>query len=150
MEAVRVKVLNFFMDIHQKYTSFQLTDSNIASNNEKPIVNWSKAYVPTYIPNEYEVVKTSYSEHVKKIVLKNEQGATIIFTVLNKASKPGVDTENASILKQININGHKGTLVVKNFIVTIVWSVDDNLFILQAETSEDTAIKIAHGVKYKE
>ncbi|GAB6173595.1 hypothetical protein JCM15765_30730 [Paradesulfitobacterium aromaticivorans] len=51
-------------------------------------------------------------------------------------------------MKPISINGHEGTLVVKKSMVTIVWEMDNHMFTVQAQTSEDTAVKIAEGVKY--
>ena len=36
----------------------------------------------------------------------------------------------------------------KKFYCYIVWAIGNNMFTLQADTSEDTAIKIAQGVKY--
>jgi len=148
VEAVRLKVLNFLVDVRQEYTSFSLKESENNSYSETPAVNWSKSYVPTYIPDGYEVSSTTYNEQVKKIIFKDQEGSLIIYTLLNEATNPGVDTENASLLKTININGHEGTLIIKNSIVTIVWVIDGNLFVLQTETSEDTAIKIAEGVEY--
>ena len=147
-EAVRVRVLNFFKDIKQEYTSFQLREDEEVDNSRSPVVNWSKAYVPTFIPEGYEVSNTSYGDLVKKIVFKDQQGSLIIYSQLSEANSPAVDTEDAAVSKPITINGHEGLLVVKNSIVTIVWAIGNNMFTLQADTSEDTAIKIAQGVKY--
>lgn len=148
VEAVRIRVLNFFMDIRQEYTSFQLKENENDSTGGSPVVNWNKAYVPTYIPDGYELSNTFHSEFVKKLVFKDQQDSLIIYTELSEANSPGVDTEKASALKTISINGHKGTLVVKNSMVTIVWAIGNSMFTLQSGTSEETAIKIAEGVKY--
>lgn len=148
VDAVRVRVLNFIMDVHQEYTSFQLKENENASAGGSPVVNWSKAYVPTYIPDGYELSNTVQSELVRKLVFKDKQDSLIIFTELGESSSPKVDTENAEVLKTISINGHKGTLIVKNSMVTIVWAIGNSMFILQTGVSEETAIKIAEGVKY--
>lgn len=151
VQALRVRVLNFIMNIQPEYTSFHLKESDSASNGGSSIVNWTKAYVPTYIPDGYEVSNTSNSEMLKKIVFQNQQNKDliIVYTELGEASSPGVDTEDASSFKTISINGQEGTLVEKNSFVTIVWQIDNRLFTVQAPTSEDIAIKIAQGVKYK-
>ena len=150
VQAWRVRVLNYLMDIQPKYTSFQLKESNSGSGSGSPVVNWTKAYVPTYIPDGYKVSNISSSKPLKKIVFESEQDkdSFIIYTELSEANSPAVDTENASVFKTISINGHEGTLVVKNSIITIVWQMDNSLFTVQAPTSEDTVLKIAEGVKY--
>ncbi|MHB8076729.1 DUF4367 domain-containing protein [Desulfosporosinus fructosivorans] len=117
VEAFRVRVLNFLMDIQPKYTSFQLKESDSGSGGESPVVNWTKAYVPTYIPEGYKVSNVSNDEFVKKIVFENQQGSLILYTELSEGNSHGVDTENASVLKPITINGHEGTLVIKNSMV---------------------------------
>ncbi|WP_368294541.1 DUF4367 domain-containing protein [Dehalobacter sp. TBBPA1] len=58
------------------------------------------------------------------------------------------DTENASVFREISINGHKGTLTEKNSTVTIVWEMEGRIFTVSASTDQETAVKIAEGVKY--
>ncbi|WP_006523780.1 DUF4367 domain-containing protein [Desulfoscipio gibsoniae] len=52
------------------------------------------------------------------------------------------------ISKTENINGHEGTLVVKDSLVTIIWEMNNRMFMIRAQTEKDTAIKVAEGVKY--
>ncbi|AFV01536.1 hypothetical protein UNSWDHB_393 [Dehalobacter sp. UNSWDHB] len=148
VQAIRVKVLNFFMDIQPKYTSYQVNESGNGSGNGGAVVNWTKAYVPTYIPEGYKVNNSSNSETFKKIVFRNQQDMVILYTELNEGSIVQSDTENASVFKEISINGHKGTLTVKNSTVTIVWEIKGRIFTVSASTDQDTALKIAEGVKY--
>ena len=148
VEAVRVRALNFLMDIQQEYTSFQLKDSSGISEGENPIVDWRQAYVPTYIPEGYEVSATSQNDNYKKIEFKNSQGTLINYMELSLDHQPTVDTENASVFETITINGHEGALVVKNSLVTIIWAMEDRMFMIRGEIEKDMVIKIAEGVKY--
>ncbi|MDQ7092441.1 DUF4367 domain-containing protein [Desulfosporosinus sp. PR] len=150
VQAVRVKVLNFLMNIQPQYTSFKLKESGSNSDSGKPVVNWTNTYVPTYIPEGYKVSTTTNHELVKKIIFENAQdkNSFIIYTELNEANTSEIDTENASVFKSLSINGHDGTLTVKNSTVTIIWEMDNHMFMVQAPTSESTAVKIAEGVKY--
>lgn len=147
VEAVRVRVLNFLMDIQQEYTSFQLKDSGKGGSTS---IDWHKAYVPTYIPDGYEVSAISNSEPLKRIEFKNPQGMLITYMELSEGNKPALDTENASAFEPVSINGHEGSLIVKNSLVTVIWSMNDRMFIIRGQMEKDIAVKMAEGVKYRE
>jgi len=148
VEAVRVRILNFLMDIQQEYTSFQLKDSSSGSEGDSATIDWHQAYVPTYIPDGYAVSATSQNENYKKIESTNSQGSLITYLELSAGHTPALDTENASVFEGVSINGHEGALVVKNSLATIIWSMHDRMFIIQAPIEKDMAVKIAEGVKY--
>jgi hypothetical protein len=147
VQAVRVRALNLLMDIQQEYTSFELKNND---NGESKIIDWHKAYAPTYIPTGFEVSAVLPGEFFKKIEFKNSRGSLITYMELSEGSKPHLDTENASVCEATNINGHKGMVVVKNSLVTVIWAMNDRMFIIQGQTDKDTALKIAEGVKYIE
>ncbi|MDD4566181.1 MAG: DUF4367 domain-containing protein [Eubacteriales bacterium] len=148
VEAVRVRVLNFLMDIQKEYTSFQLKDSSSGQGGESITIDWRQAYVPTYVPDGYEVSATSQNENYKKIEFTNPQGSLITYMELSAGHKPAVDTENASAFEAVSINGHEGALVEKNSLVTIIWAMDDRMFMIQGQIEKDMAVKMAEGVKY--
>lgn len=50
----------------------------------------------------------------------------------------------------MDINGASGVLIASEELVTIVWSADERLFLIQAQTDRDTALAVAKGVKYVE
>ncbi|MPM19023.1 hypothetical protein SDC9_65441 [bioreactor metagenome] len=50
VQAFRVKVMNYLIDIHKQYTSFEIGD-----NEDKQNIKLADSYVPTYIPSGYEV-----------------------------------------------------------------------------------------------
>ncbi len=144
VEAVRIRVLNFVMNIEPEYTSFALEDSD---KGESTIIDWYKAYAPTFIPAGYEVSGVSTDQYAKSIEFKNKQGLLITYMELSEGSKPQLDTENASI-ETININGHEGKLIKKDSLVTLIWSMNDHMYIIRGQMKEETAVKIAEGVKY--
>ncbi len=148
VQAVRVRVLNFLVDIQQEYTSFQLKDSSSGSKVDNTTIDWHQAYVPTNIPDGYEVSSISDGKLLKTIEFKNLQGSFITYTELNKDTKPALDTENASIVKAVSISGYEGTLVVKNSLSTVIWAMNDRIFMIRGEIDEELAIKMAEGVKY--
>lgn len=148
VEALRVKVLNFLMDIQPEYTSFELKDNDNGSDGGSSTIDWHKAYVPTYIPAGYEISDISNGKLLRKIEFKNQQGSFITYTELSEGNKPALDTENASAFETVSINGHEGTLVVKDSLVTIIWEMNNRMFMIRAQAEKNTAIKVAKGVKY--
>jgi hypothetical protein len=59
-----------------------------------------------------------------------------------------VDAEGAYEFEIVNINGHKGTFMVKNSMVIIVWQMDSRILMVQIRTGKDTAMKIPEGMIY--
>ena len=148
VEAMRVKVLNFLMDVQQEYTSFQLKDSGSDSEGGGATVDWHQAYIPTYIPAGFEVSAVSDGKLLKTIEFKSPQGSLVTYTELSEGTKPALDTENASLFETVSINGHEGALVVKNSLVTVIWAMHDRMFMIRGDIEKDMAIKMAEGVKY--
>jgi len=148
VQAFRLSVLNFLISIEPKYTSYELQDDDQSGDNEKLIVNWTNSYVPGYMPEGYEVTEMSSSGSLKKIVLENADSCRIIYTEYESESSLSIDTEDASLIKTIMINGHDGTVSTKDSTTTIVWKMDGHLFVVQGQISTDEAIKIAENVKF--
>ena len=149
VQAFRIDVLNFLISIEPKYTSFQLDDNESASSKSL-VVNWTNAYVPTYIPKGYEVGNISYSEPLKTLTFNNKQDekAFIVYSEYDSSNNVEVDTENASLVETIKVNGYNGTLVSKNSIVTVAWEMDNHMFTVQTQEGTGEAIKIAEDVKF--
>jgi len=146
--AFRARVMNLWLDIRPEYTAFKLKGSGDAADGSM-VVNWTNAYVPTYIPEGYELSSMSYSVGNKTIVFLNDvEEKHIIYRELDESSNPVVDTENASRFEAIRISGRNGTLIEKNGMVTVVWDMDGVLFMVHAQTSVEAAVKIAEGVRY--
>lgn len=151
VEAFRVQVLDFLINIETKYTSFQLNNSDDTQDNEKLIVNWTHSYAPTYIPDGYEVSSASDSDSIKRIKFDSQDNnLTIIYTDYNSTDSIAIDTEGASLVKTIDINGQEGTLAVKDSTTTVAWKINDHIFTIQGQINTDEATKMAEGVKYIE
>lgn len=142
VQAVRVRVLNFLIDIKPEYTLFELKESH--SNK----INWHNAYVLTYIPPGFEVNPSSVKEPNGLIEFRNPQGQLITYIEYSKNARIVLDTEKASVFKTVIINGHEGKLIVKKSLVTVIWPMDDRIFLIRGQIGEDTAIKMAEGVKF--
>ncbi len=149
-QAFRVKVMNLLIDIQPEYTSFQIKDNAAGSSGEKLTVNWTNTYLPTYIPAGYEVDSLTYTEPLKEITYRDQKDKNLLidFSENDSSNNVEIDTENASVLKTVFVNGHKGTLVVKDSQTTVAWEMDQHIFIVCTEESMEETLKIAQNVKF--
>lgn len=151
VQAIKSKVLNMFINIQSDRTSFQLKDRDSSSKESTPVVNWTNAYVPTYIPEGYEISKSVESSFLKTIEFSNQQNMVICYNEYIEKSSAALDTENANNSKIVDINGIKGGITIKNDFITIVWEMNGRMFMIESPISEEsTALEIARSVKYIE
>lgn len=154
VRAFRVQVMNLLIDVRPEYTSFQIpgnTEGASGPADENLTVNWKNTYLPTYIPEGYEVNGFTYTEQTKDIYYSSSDKKRVIdYSETDDSVTTELDTENASVLKTVLINGHKGKLVMKNSTATVVWEMDRHVFTLSTEESEEETLKIARGVKFVE
>ena len=150
VRAFRVQVLNFLINVESKYTSVQLGD-NGNDGNQGLAVNWTNAYVPTYIPDGFEITNVSNTDAVKTIIYTNKKdnSLTIIYSEYTSGGTVAIDTEGTSTVQKIKINGNDGTFSIKNDTVTISWIMDGRLFSVQGQLSQEEAEKLADSVIFK-
>lgn len=147
VEAFRLKFLNLLISIEPRYTSIQISDSD--GSNGGLIVDWKNAYVPTYVPEGFKVERVSSSSTVKLLYfIKEDDKSTITYTECGSTYGIAIDTEGASLIEEIEINAHKGTLSVKGSTATVAWILDDRLFSIQGQADTDEIIKMAESVKF--
>lgn len=73
----------------------------------------------------------------------------VMFMITALESDDDKASKNTSIFfEAVSINGHEGTVVVKNSLVTIIWAMNDRMFTIRGEMEKDTAVKMAEGFKY--
>ncbi|HWP97363.1 MAG TPA: DUF4367 domain-containing protein [Syntrophomonadaceae bacterium] len=147
VEAARIKVLNFFVNMQEKYTQIHLSDKT-----EEPVdnsINWEDAYVPTDIPSGYSIHKSLNNKGLKTIEYANDDNGVIVYQQFNENFESNIDTENADEIKKITIQGHKGLFVSKGDKRMITWSNDTYVFLITTNLQEESLIKIAESVTLK-
>lgn len=149
VQAVRVKVLNLFISMQDKYTEIRVTPKEDSVIGNNLYVNWDNAYAPTDIPEGYRIQNLINGKNFKSIEYGNKNQDIIQFQQSIGDWHINVDTEDANRVEKISIQGHEGLLVEKNGLITVVWSDQSNIFtvISDSETlkSEDT-VRIAESV----
>lgn len=151
VQAFRSGVFNFLINIESTFTSFKLNENNNGTKEERILVDWKNAYVPTYIPSDFEVNDITYRDSYKKIKFLNKQNNILYIHYTEYSRKDfyiAADSENASLVKTIKINGYLGTLIKKDDFSTVVLEIDNRLYLLETNLDTDEAIKIAENIKF--
>lgn len=91
----------------------------------------------------------TYNDSIKKLIFESsDDNSLITYTEYDSINTIAVDIEGASLIEKININGHNGTLSIKDSVTSIAWTTDNHLFSIQGQINKAEAIKIAEGVKF--
>lgn len=136
---VRVELMNFFMNIEPRYTSFGFEDTGTFVDVP---AEWTGYYYPTYIPEGFEV----YSVDSLGVSLERSDGVRLYFDEMGTGGSGNLDTENAE-LNYIHINGHSALLVEKEPWTTVLWNVDNRVLSIGYTGGREEAIKIAESVR---
>jgi hypothetical protein len=146
VEAVRIKTLNFLINIQEGFTEVK-PDSQSTSSQSNGI-SLANTYSPDYIPTGFVISALNNGSDSLFCVFGNESGNTIYFHVYMGSSGTNVDTEDAT-LEQITIQGEEGMLIKKGNMTTIVWDIADVVFVVGADISEEETMRVAESVTYK-
>ncbi len=147
VKAFRVRVMNLWMEIRPEFTTFGLKEAGPDVGASDQVVDWTKAHVPTYIPEGFKITDVSIRETERTLTYFNGTDY-LLYHQLDEFSFPAIDTENAEINETVDINGHRGTLVYKNRVSAVIWEMDGYLFTVHIWADPDTALKVARGVKF--
>lgn len=147
VSAFRAQVLNLFMTPEKDYTYVQITDSAPEPSISSLPVDWKNAYMPTYIPDGYEVTSVTNINNFKSIRFDKDSSA-LYYSEFNSTNGMALDTETAPLAKPVSINGYDGTLIQKESKLNITWVMANRLFTIAGNISQEELIKIAESVKY--
>ncbi|ADY57019.1 hypothetical protein Sgly_2746 [Syntrophobotulus glycolicus DSM 8271] len=135
VQAVRIKVLNLFISMEDKYTEIRLEDKGTIVGNDL-LINWENAYAPAVIPEGYSISNLTNHQNLKSIEYTSKNGGIILFQQIDKNGSTNVDTENAEKVEKVTVQGREGLLVNKEGLITVIWSNDSYGFILHAQTAD--------------
>jgi hypothetical protein len=143
VEAVRVRVLNFFIERNDKYTEVRINEETF--NNLTPNLDWESYYQPNYMTEGYFFESAKEIGHLK--VLKYTDGKNrITFTQSNTETDFQLDTENA-ILNEICIDKNPGQLIIKDDKIILFWYNQEASFNIIGHVDKDEIITIAESMK---
>ncbi len=137
LTTVTLSVEGFRESFVEFLSNFSSSDfASIDIGNEKDdelLLSFEGQYVPTYIPEGYSVENVSNSDGLKEICFIDEDNNIIIFREQKAEQKSNIDDENADSVENIEINGMKGVLVVKNGTKTIALTTENSILYLYCD-----------------
>ncbi len=143
VEALRIKILNFFIETYKEYTSVEVTEE------EKNIIpsSWSNYYYPEYLPKNFELDYVEVLNDIKIIYFVYDD-RFISMRQSPNGTNYQIDTEEAKT-KKITINGKKGILVEKGERTTIIWHNDEYSFNFSSNIKSQELIKVVESLEKK-
>jgi hypothetical protein len=144
VEAIRVRVFNYFIERNERYTEIKVEEEN---NIKTPELDWENYYQPTYMPEGYFLENEEGIGSIK--VLKYTNGENeILFTQANNGTDFQLDTEDATT-ENIKISGNEGFLTIKEDRSMIFWHNEEKSFTITGNIKKEEIIKIAESIEKK-
>lgn len=119
VKGFREKLWEVLSNIGNPSYSFMLASE---SKNENKLSEYAGQYIPTWIPEGYEVVKVSNKTNYTTIKLQNNRGNTISFTehTKNNEKKFNLNKEDYDSYETHTINGKEVVIAIKDDITYLV------------------------------
>ena len=143
VDAVRVRVLNFLLEVNETYTEVQIQVED--DQQPFPDIDQEGIYYPIYLPKGYiyedhrsfgKSIMLTFSNGIEKITLDQSP---------NGASYQ-LDTEDAETL-DVNIDGNEGLLILKENRVILFWhDVLISYTIISYDVEPDEIMKMAESM----
>lgn len=136
-EAVRRRMNELIKKVFPKYTEYQLDEEVLGYDG--------KYYIPTYIPEGFSQIE-SESEH--SLSYRNKDGVNIDIEIASGSSVIQIDTEGAAV-ESVFIGEESGEMISKDGWVCVIWSTEENIFIVEGTLSQAEILSIAKNLKEK-
>lgn len=121
VDGFREKFTSFFTN----FTSEEYAGVKVGEEDDL-FMSYKGQFVPSIIPEGYEVESVVSDENMFEIMLKNEQDCIIVLREQSAELKSNIDTEDADVIKDVEINGMKGLYFKKGN--------SENVFLNSGET----------------
>lgn len=137
--TVRIKIMNFIMNIEERYASFGFEDSGEFMDIP---TEWEGYYYPSYIPEGMTLTNAL----PETVLYTHSDGRYLWFDDMCDGAQGTLDTENAT-LDFVTINGHMALISEKEQWVSLLWNIDNRIIMLSYTGERDEAIRIAESVR---
>lgn len=142
VDAFRIPVLSFFVDVREKATQFRIT-----TRDNFPLTEEFAEYEPTYLPEGFDIERINKTDEAISIMYSNGTSGEwyqIIFK--NDPSSISFDTEDATTWETL-IDGYKTIVVDKNGDLRVTMYADKTHILLTGTISWEEMKKILESIK---
>ena len=144
VKGFREKIWEFLTNIGNPSYSLFVSSGDDDTNK---LSEYEGQYIPTWIPDGYEVTLVDNKTHYKIIELKNSNGKTISYTEYPKSNDAQfyIDKESNDSYKVSTVNGREIIVASKNGAVTLVVKETDTIIqVVFNDTDVDVAGFASH------
>lgn len=142
VEAIRVKVMELLISIHEDHTELQFVEDEDAEFYVP--AEWQGSYYPMNIPEGFVLEDISMLSN--EVTLTNEVGDHIYFGEYTEDDSIDINSENAS-LSYATVNGSSTFVIEREDCVILTWSTEDRFFVIFADTAVEEALNMAQSVR---
>ena len=126
VKGFREKIWEFLTNIGNPSYSLFVSSGDDDANK---LSAYEGQYIPTWIPDGYEITSVGNNEYHKTIDFKNSNGKTISYTEYPKGNDAQfyIDKESSDSYEVINVNGREIIIASKNGVITLVVKETDTI-----------------------
>ncbi len=144
VEAIRVPIINYYIAQSDQYVEFtsrqqEAPDGLANINAEDPLAG--------LLPEGYELIELENKlPRSIQAIYKSSDTSSIMFSMYPSNSVVRVDSENTQIVKEIQICGYNGLLVIKDGRTTVAWGYENDaktIMLTSLELSETELVNLA-------
>jgi len=140
VDALRVRVLNFFSDRSEISTIFSI------GNDKEAFPETQGVSLPAYLPRGYTIVSFKTTDNYYLAIYKDSVGNEIILEKLSGGFAAGIDSESA-YTENVTVNDQPAKYFEKNNIGTLIYKYDESVYLLSASLIKDELVKIAESMQ---
>lgn len=140
VEALRVRLLNFFVEVTDQYTEIRVVE------NTQDEYGTQGGTGPSYVPEEYRLLETKDYGEMVIIKYTNDKEQELLFTRMPNGGSTQIDTENAKVT-EVSIHGNEGIMSEKEGFIILFWHDQSYSYTLTGEITAQEILRVAESVE---
>lgn len=141
VDAFRVPISNFFLDIKDQYT-----DIVLSRQIHYDISDELQRYMPQYMPEGFVITNVVEQTNEVHITCENDGGEFYVLDFWMTAQNTSADTEN-TVWKKENIQGIPAMIIQKDDRTYITWMPNEHEYYLAGQLTKEEGIRILESVQ---